>query len=230
LDQVLGYGADKASVIPLAATEPMSGSEHLPRPIPEAYFLFVGTLEPRKNLMRLLQAFGAQAHRMSGVQLVLAGAVGWGEQNLEQALCQLAIEDRVLLAGRLDEASLHGYYRHALALVLPSLCEGFGLPLLEAMQYGVPVITSNCSSMPEVAGAGGLLVDPNDASDIAAAMVELATDDALRQRLRAAALVQAAGFSWDGAAKQTLAVLENPENSVSGRKNRAVLPRRRYTR
>jgi glycosyltransferase involved in cell wall biosynthesis len=209
LDQVLGYGADKASVIPLAATEPMSGSEHLPRPIPEAYFLFVGTLEPRKNLMRLLQAFGAQAHRMSGVQLVLAGAVGWGEQNLEQALCQLAIEDRVLLAGRLDEASLHGYYRHALALVLPSLYEGFGLPLLEAMQYGVPVITSNCSSMPEVAGAGGLLVDPKDTSDIAAALVELASDEALRQRMGAAALAQAAGFSWDEAAKQTLAVLEN---------------------
>ncbi len=214
LDEVLGYGADKASVIPLAATAPVQGVEHLPRPLPEAYFLFVGTLEPRKNLLRLLQAFSTQAHRMPSVQLVLVGAGGWGGQNLEQRLCRLAIEDRVLLVGRLDEASLHGYYRHAMALVLPSLYEGFGLPLLEAMQYGVPVITSNCSSMPEVAGAGGLLVDPRDVSNIAAAMVELATDDVLRQRLGAAALAQAAGFSWDEAAIQTLAVLENTGRRV----------------
>lgn len=208
LNSVLGYGADKSSVIPLGVTA-APGLEDLPRPLEQDYFLFVGTLEPRKNLLRLLQAFGAQAPKLPGVQLVLAGAGGWGKQDLEHTLCQLGIQDRVILTGRLDEASLHRYYRHALALVLPSLYEGFGLPLLEAMQYGVPVVTSNCSSMPEVAGEGGLLVDPRDVDSIAGAMLKLAIDPLERQRLSAAASAQAAKFCWDEAAKNTLAVLEN---------------------
>jgi glycosyltransferase involved in cell wall biosynthesis len=208
LDSVLGYGADKASVIPLAATA-APGLADLPRPLAEDYFLFVGTLEPRKNLMRLLQAFSVQAPNMPGVQLVLAGAVGWGNQDLEQTLQQLGIAKQVTLTGRLDEARLHSFYRYALALVLPSLYEGFGLPLVEAMQYGVPVITSNCSSMPEVAGEGGLLVDPRDVDSIGAAMLKLASDPLERQRLSAVASAQAACFCWDEAAKKTLAVLEN---------------------
>lgn len=207
MERVLGYGADKTHVIPLAATR-NERSASMPRPVPSRYFLFVGTLEPRKNLVRLLKAFASQCERIGDVKLVLAGDAGWGEQELEQWVIQLAIQDKVILTGRLDETSLHCYYRNALALVLPSLYEGFGLPLLEAMQYGVPVITSNCSSMPEVAGDAGLLVEPLDIDSIAGAMLLLARDKALHGRLSDAALGQAARFSWESSAQKTLVVLE----------------------
>jgi glycosyltransferase involved in cell wall biosynthesis len=204
---VLGYGAEKAHVIPLAATG-NSRSGLLPRPVPNPYYLFVGTLEPRKNLPRLLRAFAAIKHRDPELKLVLAGDAGWGEQKLEQRIAELSIEDSVVLTGRLDETSLHCYYRHALALVLPSLYEGFGLPLLEAMQYGVPVITSDRSSMPEVAGDAGLLVDPEDVGSISSALTDMLENIPLRTRLAAAAAQQAIRFNWDTSAANTLAVLE----------------------
>lgn len=218
LDRVLGYGVDKASVVPLGASI-NALSEVMPRPLAQDYFLFVGTQEPRKNLVRLLHAFAAQASSMPDVKLVLAGGAGWGDQ-LEQQITELAIGDRVILTGRLDEASLHSYYRSALALVLPSLYEGFGLPLLEAMQYGVPVVTSNCSSMPEVAGDGGILVDPRDCGSIGDALRRMASDPALHRGLAVAARAQAAHFSWDASAAQTLAILENgaPQDAGASRR------------
>lgn len=205
--RLLGGTLPPISVVPLAATK-NAASASMPRPLQSPYFLFAGTFEPRKNLKRMLQAYSQCSEKLGGVKLVLAGGAGWGDQQVERWVQELGIASDVVIAGRIDESSLHAYYRHALALVFPSLYEGFGLPLLEAMQYAVPVITSNRSSMPEVAGDGGLLVDPEDCASIGAALLRLAGDAEYRQQLSQAALVQAQKYSWDRAAQQTLEVLE----------------------
>lgn len=203
-----GFGrvADKAYVVHEAAT-PNEQSAYLPSPLEQPYFIFAGTLEPRKNLQRLLQGFAGVRENLGETRLVLAGDFGWGDQRVDQWIEELGLQGRVEMTGRLDETTLHRYYRHALALLMPSLYEGFGLPLLEAMQYGVPVISSNRSSMPEVTGPGGILVDPQSSDEIGAAMVSLATDQDRRQSLCAAAQIQASKFSWDRAARETMAIL-----------------------
>lgn len=173
----------------------------------ERYFLFVGTLEPRKNLGRLLAAFAAASRRdIADCRLLIAGAQGWGPQ-VSAAISALSLEGRVELLGHLDDRQLHSTMAGAIALCLPSLYEGFGLPALEAMQYGTPVIGANVSAIPEVVGDGGILVDPLSVSDIADALRRLATDAALRESLSDKARFQARRFSWDTAAQQTLALL-----------------------
>jgi len=178
------------------------------------YMLFVGTLEPRKNLLTLLEAY----HRLQEVQrdapkLVIAGGTGWKMPDLEQIAKNLGISHKVDFPGLADDDELSELYSHCDFLVFPSLYEGFGLPLVEAMSFGKPVITSNISSMPEVAGDAGLLVDPHSPGEIAEAMKKLITDRALHRRLSENALTQSAKFSWDRAAEETLAVLESAANS-----------------
>lgn len=173
------------------------------------YVLFVGTLEPRKNLPRLLQAF----HRVTSdsatdVQLVLAGGVGWGDADLAALVRQLKLESRVRLIGMVDDARLATLYRHAQCLAMPSLYEGFGLPLLEALAQGTPVLTSNTASMPEVAGDAAVLVDPLSVESIAEGLGRMLGDPELRARLAAEAPRQAARFSWTRAAEETLRVFE----------------------
>jgi glycosyltransferase involved in cell wall biosynthesis len=183
-----------------------------------AYVLFVGTMEPRKNLLCLLQAFArvvqhGEANRQMGpdpedvLRLVLVGAQGWGADKLQQTIAELGLKDRVSILGRVPDQKLATLYRHALCLAMPSLYEGFGLPLVEAMAQGTPVLTSNTSSMPEVAGAAGLLVDPLDVDSIAAGLRDMVFKPGLRAQLASHAREQAQLFSWDRAAEQTLDVL-----------------------
>ena len=175
--------------------------------LPPRYVLAVGTLEPRKNLTTLLEAF-ARLRRDGEVdadlRLVLAGARGWLDEPIFATVRSLGLEDAVRFTGFVDDADLPAVYSGAALFVFPSLHEGFGLPLLEAMACGVPVVTSNISSMPEVAGDAAVLVDPRDADGLAAAIARLLRDEALRDRLREAGIARARQFSWETTARRTL--------------------------
>lgn len=161
------------------------------------YLLFVGTVEPRKNLPRLLEAFAkARSSLDNNLQLMIAGGSGWGNVELERLIDLHQLGDHVLVRGYVSDEELTSIYRDALALVMPSLYEGFGLPILEAMVNGLPVITSNNSSMAEIVGDAALLVDPLDINSIASAIMRLVGDDCLRAELSHKSRNQAALFCW----------------------------------
>ncbi|MGI9284255.1 MAG: glycosyltransferase family 4 protein [Pseudomonadales bacterium] len=175
----------------------------------QPYILFVGTLEPRKNLLRVLRAFselikkGVKSHR-----LVIAGAKGWGKIQVGEYMVKLGIVDYVELIGRVDDECLFGLYKGADFLLMPSLYEGFGLPLVEAMAFGLPVISSNVSSMPEVVGDAGLLVNPLDTKAIENAISSLVQNQQLKQDLKARAVLRAQNFSWDSTAHKMLKMFQ----------------------
>ncbi len=173
--------------------------------LPERFLLFLGTLQPRKNIARLVQAYARWRARTPGtdVALVLAGQRGW----LYDAAWTEGV-DGVILAGYVDDADIAALYSGALALVFPSLYEGFGLPVLEAMRCGTPVIASTTSSLPEVAGEAALLVDPHDVEAMVQAIARMVDDAALRARLVARGHTQAERFTWQRAAERTLHTLE----------------------
>jgi glycosyltransferase involved in cell wall biosynthesis len=169
------------------------------------YILFVGTLEPRKNLARLLQAYaGLPADARQEVDLVVAGAAGWGNVHLEKAVISLGLRGNVHLTGYVNERELSTLYENALFLAMPSLYEGFGLPLIEAMHYGLPSLTANVSSMPEVAGEAALLIDPLEVGAITDGLQRMIFSIELRARLSQAAERNVARFDWDKAASQLL--------------------------
>jgi glycosyltransferase involved in cell wall biosynthesis len=186
--------------------------------IGQRYLLYVGTLQPRKNLGRVVEGFArlASAPGMGDVQLVLAGKRGWLYEDLLAQIGREGLEGRVLFPGYVDEAELAALYSSALGFVFPSLYEGFGIPVLEAQACGVPVMTSNNSSLPEVAGDAALLVDPNDVDAIADAMLRLATDEALRAELVERGYQNVKRFSWEKCARETLEVLESVVEGEGG--------------
>jgi glycosyltransferase involved in cell wall biosynthesis len=177
----------------------------LPPLQPEAFWLSVGTIEPRKNHKRLLAAYAHLRARQNNVgPLVLAGAKGWLVDDFDAVLEHLGVRPHVLVLGYVDDDALQWLYENCFAFVYPSLFEGFGLPVLEAMSLGAPVIASGVTSIPEIAGDAALLIDPERTEDLAAAMERLHTDEHLRERLRAASLQRAKLFSWRRAAQQVL--------------------------
>ena len=178
-----------------------------PGALPARYLLFVSTLEPRKNVVNLLEAFARAVAQGYPGDLVLVGRWGWQTESAQQALRRSPVRARVRHLNYLDREALSAVMRGAEALVFPSLLEGFGLPVVEAMACGVPVIVSRASSLPEVAGDAALYVDPHDPSDIAAAIGRLAGDPALRACLGAHGRARAARFRWEETARATAAVL-----------------------
>lgn len=174
----------------------------------QPYLLHVGTLQPRKNLPRLLAAFAPLAAERPELRLVLAGMPGWGRERLAEQLARLGIADRVLVPGFVDPQHLAGVYGEALALVMPSLYEGFGLPVVEAMACGTAVVCSSTSSLPEAAGGAALLVDPLDPAAITAALRRLLADEALRADLVARGRRRVAALSWRRSAAEVLEVFE----------------------
>jgi glycosyltransferase involved in cell wall biosynthesis len=175
--------------------------------LPSRYVLAVGTLEPRKNLTTLLQAFARLREDGAvdpGLRLVLAGARGWLDEPIFRTVRSFGLEEVVCFPGFVDDDDLPELYRGAELFVFPSLYEGFGLPPLEAMACGVPVVTSNTSSMPEVAGGAAMLVDPLDVGGMAAAIARVLREERLRARLRAAGVARARQFSWETSARQVL--------------------------
>jgi glycosyltransferase involved in cell wall biosynthesis len=174
--------------------------------LPERFVLYVGTIEPRKNLPILFRAFKAALPALSGCKLVICGKKGWLYDETFASLQALGIEREVCFTGFVPDADLPGLYALAEALALPSRYEGFGLPVLEAMGCGTPVICSNASSLPEIAGDAALLVPPDDVAGWTAAMSRLMGEPGLQRELRARGLAQAARFSWTKAAQQTRAL------------------------
>jgi glycosyltransferase involved in cell wall biosynthesis len=176
--------------------------------LPEHFILYVGTIEPRKNLTALLEAF----HHLLAthdLRLVIVGKKGWLYEGFFRRLRELGLEDRVIFTGYVPDEDLPAIYSAADLFVFPSLYEGFGLPVLEAMACGVPVICSNTSSLPEVAGDAALLVDPTDVRALAGAMERALTDEGKWREMRERGLQQAARFSWDEAAAMSLKVYQD---------------------
>ncbi|UWU25339.1 glycosyltransferase family 4 protein (plasmid) [Rhizobium sp. CB3060] len=177
--------------------------------IDRPYILFVGTLEPRKNLHRLLQAYASLPESTKDrFLLVLAGGQGWRLGDLKQLITELGIETFVRLTGYVSDADLAQLYRHARFLAMPSLYEGFGFPIIEANSWGVPALTSNTSSMPEVAGDAGILVDPDNVQSIRDGLQRLATDDPLRARLVENSRANATRFNWQNSVLQLEAIFK----------------------
>jgi glycosyltransferase involved in cell wall biosynthesis len=171
------------------------------------YILSVGTLEPRKNLSTLLAAYATLER--SAPRLVLAGARGWHAQSLAAQVQAPALRERVVLPGYVPDDLLPDLYAGAECFVYPSLYEGFGLPPLEALACGTPVITSTTSSLPEVVGDAALLVEPTRTDELAAALRRILEDEHLRDDLRRRGPLRAARFSWERCARETMQVYQH---------------------
>ncbi len=167
------------------------------------YALFVGTFEPRKNLVTLLAALAAWRDMPDDFRLVIAGEQGWAGGDPARLAADLGLSARIRFAGRVSDAELDSLYRGARVFVFPSLCEGFGLPVLDAMQRGAPVICSNAGALPEVAGEAALFHDPLDADALAGLLRRVWRDEALRARHIQLGLARARQFSWQQAAQAT---------------------------
>jgi len=206
-----GVDPARLHVVPLAPTlpvGPLDVDEILGRlKVPSRFVLFVGTLEPRKNLVRLVRAYRRVAATGLPQSLVLAGPLGWHHESLMR---ELALEGpgEIVMTGALSGQEMDALYRAADVFAYPSLYEGFGLPVAEAMARGVPTVASSTSSIPEVAGDAALGVDPRSVPEIARAIESLLTDVELAERCAARGRAQAERFSWDETARKTLEVYE----------------------
>ncbi|KFC64553.1 Glycosyl transferase group 1 [Devosia sp. LC5] len=173
------------------------------------YALFVGTVEPRKNLVRLLDAFTrSRAAARADWTLALAGGQGWKDEAIRARLAPLISAGHVRVLGYVSDSDLAALYAHARFLAMPSLYEGFGLPVIEAQQHGTPVLVSTAGSLPEIAGAGGLAVDPFDEQQLGLALARLFSDDTLRAGLSSAAHANARRFDWQAYGDRLTAIFE----------------------
>ena len=172
------------------------------------YALYVGGINARKNIARLFQAYALVRRHHPDLTLVVAGKRQWQTAEIDAVFRQLGLEPYVQFTGYVADADLPALYSAAEVFVFPSLYEGFGLPPLEAMACGTPVVTSNVSSLPEVVGDAALTIDPYDVAGLAAAIERVLADAALRAELRAKGLARAQQFTWEHAARATLAVYE----------------------
>ncbi|MGD8998489.1 MAG: glycosyltransferase family 1 protein [Anaerolineae bacterium] len=201
VDRSLGPVHDDAAIQAAKARYGISGD----------YFLYMGTLQPRKNLSRLLEAFAefATRHASPKIQLVLAGKRGWLYTDLFKRVGPRGLEGRVRFPGYVAEEDKAALLSGALAFLFPSLHEGFGFPVLEAQACGCPVITSTTSSLPEVAGDGALLVDPEDTAAITDAMQRMATDPTLCDELTERGFANVGRFSWEACAETVLTAIDS---------------------
>ena len=189
--------------------------------LPEQFLLYVGTIEPRKNIERLIEAFGIANERLgkTDVGLVLAGGTGWLNGPIYSRVQKLNLQNDVTFTGYVSEEDLPILYNMALAFVYPSLYEGFGLPPLEAMACGVPVITSKVSSLPEVVKDAGLLIDPYNVDELSDAIFRVVSSTELRKSLSDKGIKQAALFTWEKCAQETLTVYEECSQLGKSRRN-----------
>jgi glycosyltransferase involved in cell wall biosynthesis len=198
--------ASRVSVVYLGIDHLPVPGERTAAPYPFPYLFYVGTVEKRKNVDRIVEAFGQIAPKYPDLRAVIVGGKGWGAEDTLRRIAGSPFRERILYRGFVSNAELVGLYRHARFVAYPSLYEGFGIPILEAMRMGCPVITSNIGAMREVSGAAALHADPYRTESIAAAMVSLLEDDALRGRLVAAGHDRVRTFTWRQCALNTLDV------------------------
>jgi glycosyltransferase involved in cell wall biosynthesis len=177
--------------------------------LPEKFILHVATIEPRKNLSRLLEAFATLLAEWPDLKLVLVGKKGWLYETFFQKLQAMGLERSVIFPGFVAEADLPAFYQLAELFAFPSLYEGFGLGPLEAMACGAPVVSSNSSSLPEVVGEAGLLFEPTDTATMTQALRRVLGDEELRAELKQRSLQQAQKFSWARAAEEHIAVYQS---------------------
>ena len=171
--------------------------------IPDRPYIFsVGTVQPRKNYVRLIHALSVLHEHGHGLDLVIAGGRGWLEDPIYATIREVRLEEHVHFIGFADDADLPALYSAALITAVPSLYEGFGIPVLESMACGTPVLTSNISSLPEVAGDAALMVDPTDLDAIVHSLERLIDDSALRSDLIGLGMSRAREFTWDRSAEQ----------------------------
>ena len=196
-------GCDRLFIAPDAASLAEWRAENQ---VPERYLLFVGTLEPRKNLIGLIEAY-FEFHKSHPIPLIVVGAPGWSYTPIFDAVRRLGLESQVRFVGFVSDKDLRFYYAGAIAFIYPSFYEGFGLPPLEAMAVGTPVITSNVTALPEVVGDAAILVSPDSKEELVSAMLRVVTDAELRTRLSAAGLEKAGEFSWDMSAIAVMSAL-----------------------
>lgn len=219
--RLLGLPGERVRVIPLAAEErfhPVEDAEHLKGTkdkygLPDDYLLYLGGFDCRKNLAALLRAFARVAQEPGGChRLVIAGRLPERDTPFFPDPRRLAretgVEQEVIFIGWVAEEDKAALYSGARAFVFPSLYEGFGLPVLEALACGAPVITSNLSSLPEIVGPSGLTIDPQEPDQLAQAMIELLNDEEMQRELGRKGLERAGEFSWERTARQTLAAYE----------------------
>jgi glycosyltransferase involved in cell wall biosynthesis len=207
------YSPERITVIHPASR--YSVNQALPRPgclssiVPQQYWLNVGVLEPRKNHLGLLKAYALlKKEKTSHLPLVLAGGHGWLMDDFIRALDGLGLRQDVILLGHVDDVTLQWLYQNCFAFVFPSFFEGFGLPVVEAMTLGAPVIASQVASIPEIVGDAGLLIDPHSEGSIMKAMRELSECEPIRRDLRERSLAGAARFSWKTAAAELMKCYE----------------------
>ncbi|MGB1249182.1 MAG: glycosyltransferase family 4 protein [Candidatus Promineifilaceae bacterium] len=200
----MGVSAENITPIPLGIHPQFAPKS--PNPSTPPYILFVGNLTERKNLRRALEAFALIAPRFPALRFCLVGPRTWRQTPIETVVTRLGIENRVDLLGSVPNEQLPQLYSDAQLLLFPSLYEGFGLPVIEAMACGTPVITSNVSSLPEVAGEAAVQVDPTNVAEIAQAVQQVLESADYRQMLIARGLKRSIQFTWLETAKRTVAL------------------------
>lgn len=186
----------------------------LSKKIDKNYFLYVGTLQPRKNLLTLIRAFYKFNSYFPNFELIIAGKKGWMYENLFKEVVNLGLQDKVYFTDYISEKQLEFLYKHAFAFVLPSLYEGFGFPILEAMSYGCPVIASFSSSLPEIGGKGCLYFNPQSEDDLFEKMKQIYKDNHLRNTLIKEGKKRIKLFSWKKCGQETLNLLIEVAKSV----------------
>jgi glycosyltransferase involved in cell wall biosynthesis len=208
LIRLVGVRASKIEVIHLGVDEAWFDADRGARPHGKPYFVFVGNVKAHKNIAGLVNAFRVVCEKVPHDLVIVGKKEGFvtGDRRVEGWAA--ALGERVKFTGLVDDALLKRYVACAEALVLPSFYEGFGLPPLEAMACGCPAIVSSRASLPEVCGDAALYCNPDDVEDIAAKMLEVATSQATRARLREMGLEHARQFTWDKCARETAAVIE----------------------
>jgi len=200
----------KIRTIPLAASKefhPLSHQEkdaiRIKYKLFKKFILFVGSIEPRKNIPLLLKAYSSIRNNFPDIELVIAGGMGWKYESVFNTFNELHLEDSTRFLGYVPHEDLPGLYNAAEVFVYPSLYEGFGLPPLEAMQCGIPVITTNVSSLPEVVGNGGLMVNPEDYIELAKLISQVLSNTEFNIKNREYNIKQAKKFSWEKTASDT---------------------------
>jgi len=176
---------------------------------PSKYFLFVGTLDPRKNFERIFRAFELTNPQEKDIHLVIVGGKGWKNTSFHRMIADHRLSPFIHLTQYISRSRLLQYYERSICLLFPSIYEGFGFPVLEAMSCGTPVITSNTSSMPEVAGSAAIYVSPFNVNEIADAMCRIIVNENLRMEMKAKGLEWVKRFSWKQCASETIEVFNS---------------------